>query len=475
MSAVHVSPFSGSWYPARAGELGKLLDTAFERSAERTGPWLPPGARGFVVPHAGPLYSGTVAAAAYRAIEQEKPRRVVLLGFSHHGGARGVALPRVEAIATPLGETAIDAAFLDRLAAHPPFARVKEERVCDHSVEIQLPFLRRVAPDATVAPLYVGTLDPWQRDAAAEALAALWEPGTLLVASSDLTHYGRDFGYQPFPVDSSTPWRLREVDLEAMDAAGSLDPALFHESLAESGATVCGAAPIALLLETLRRLDSELYQETLDYQSSGEITGDWSHSVSYGALGYYPAASFSLDDGAAAALVASAEETLAAIRRTGRREQVPAQGGHPALEARRGAFVSLHRKGELLGCVGHHKTEEPLRTSVAGLAVSAALEDPRFSPAAKTKGPIDVEVSVLTPMKRFRHAASFHTGRHGAFLKLEAHRGLLLPQVAEGRSWKAEDFLKALARKSGLGGEAWRDPRARLYCFEAQILTKTAP
>src|SRR5437868_13929870 len=108
MSAVHVSPFSGIWYPALAVELDQLLEERFELSRRRTGPHLFGDALGFVVPHAGPEYSGLVAASVYRSLRQQKPERIVVLAFPHHGGLRGVAVPDVQSISTPLGAVAID-------------------------------------------------------------------------------------------------------------------------------------------------------------------------------------------------------------------------------------------------------------------------------------------------------------------------------------------------------------------------------
>ncbi len=307
MSAVHISPFSGSWYPERASELRSLLEGLFERSRTRA-PFLYPDGLGFVVPHAGPVYSGTVAAAAYRAIGQQKPDRLVLLAFPHHGGLQGVAAPDVTAISTPLGEVAIDAGF-------GGFPTVAEQRVCDHSFEIQLPFLQWAAPQARVTPLYAGRMDGAGRSAVARALAALWRPGVVFLASSDFTHYGPSFGFQPFPPDRSGA-RLRELDFECIEAAATLDSTAFLAALKENGATVCGSAPIALLLDTLRLLDAGMYQSTLDYQTSGELTDDFRNSVSYAALGYFPRSAFDLDAADRQALLASAAETLRRLRET---------------------------------------------------------------------------------------------------------------------------------------------------------------
>jgi|SRR5271157_1150787 len=462
MATVHVSPYAGDWYPAHAAELDRLLAERFAESERRIGPYLPPDGLGFVAPHAAPAWSGAVAAAVYRSIERQQPEQVILLAFPHRGGLGRVATPDVDAIGTPLGETAIDRAFVDAFPCAP------ERRVCDHSFEIQLPFLQRAAPRARITPLYVGPTGTGQRGAAADVLAAAWRPGVVFVASSDFTHYGRNFGFEPFPNDASIESRLRELDFACIDAAGSLDAAWFLETLKENGATVCGAAPIALLLDVLRRLGGDIYQTTLDYQTSGGINGDFSHSVSYAALGYYGRHSFELDAADGQALLASAEETLGRLRQSGARDPVAPRGGSPALTARRGVFVSLHHEGELLGCVGNLAGRSSLAEDVPELTLAAALEDPRFRPAAEVTGAIEIEISVLTPFRLIRDASEFCLGRHGAFLTLGERSGLLLPQVAEGRDWSAEDFWRALARKSGLWPGAWRDPKARLWVFEAQ-------
>lgn len=465
MPSPHISPYAGEWYPAAAAELGDLLDERFAESARRTEPWFPPDALAFVVPHAGPAWSGTVAAAAYRALARQKPLQVILLAFPHRGALASIATPDTESIRTPLGDTAIDRGF-----AHA-FPIAPESRVCDHSFEIQLPFLQRSVPEARITPLYVGSLAEGERRAAAEVLAGAWRPGVVFLASSDFTHYGRHFGFAPFPNDARIGERLRGLDFACIEAAGSLSPEWFLETLAHTGATVCGAAPISLLLEVLRRLPGRsIYQTALDYQASGELTGDFAHSVSYAALAYHDRHSFELEAVDCAVLHASATETLACLRRTGKRKTVPAVGGSEALRARRGLFVSLHHEGELLGCVGNVSGRDSLAEDVADLTLAAALEDPRFRPAAETAGAIDIEISVLTPFRAIRDAADFVVGRHGGMLTHGSQSGLLLPQVAEGRDWTAADFLKALCRKSGLRPDGWRDPKAKLQVFEAQLI-----
>lgn len=461
----HVSPYSGSWYPGDAAELRELLDRLFAESARRTGPYLPARAAAFVVPHAGLIYSGTVAASVYRHIGALAPARIVLIGFSHHGMSRGVWIPDVDAIETPLGEIEVDRDF----AAALGFENGIEQALCDHSVEIQLPLLQAAAPGTRFVPVYVSPLDPESRRAAADRLASLLGPDTILVASSDFTHYGHGFAYQPFPVDELTPMRLRELDESVMEAAGTLDADEFLRALESSGATVCGHAPIALLLETLGR-NGDIYQEMLDYQTSGEITGDFRQSVSYAALGYFPSAAFEIGPEEGRSLVESAKRTLARFLETGERKSIPTDDPSPALDRRAGVFVTLHSEGRLRGCIGRRASGEPLRQAVPSLALSAALDDTRFPALIPGEPPLDVEVSVLSPMKRVASLGQFRLNEHGALLEAGHNHALLLPQVAPERGWTAGQFFEALAHKAGVQTNAYEQASTKVFVFRAQII-----
>jgi len=472
--AVHVSPYGGSWYPDSRTDLERLLDDLFASSAQRTGEFLLPSPLGFVVPHAGLQYSGGVAAAAYRYLRRQQPRRVVILGFAHSGGPPGVSIPNIDEYQTPLGEVRVDRAAIEQIAGHKPFRLVAEDRICDHSVEIQLPLLQhsvRHAPSQPlVVPLFVGHLDDHERDAAAEILAGLCVPDTAFLVSSDLTHYGRAFGYQPFPADSRITMRLAELDRDAMDAAASLDPRYFQESLEQKRATVCGRAPIALWLRTLAFVQGdEIFQETLDYQTSGDITGDYNHTVSYGALGYFPVRSFWVDAAERALLLDSARKTLQRLRDTGEHLPVPPREMTPALSRKAGVFVSLHQGERLLGCVGSRLSCESLAEIVPETTLRAALDDPRFPTVLGVEGEINIEISILSPMKPIRNARAFCIGLHGITLDCGGRQALLLPQVAAGRQWSSEQFLSALSVKAGLGTKGYQSPGAHLRVFQAQV------
>lgn len=464
MAATHVSSFAGTWYPAHALELDRLLDRLFEDSAARTGPVLLRDPVAVVVPHAGLSYSGTVAAAAYRHLEAARPRRVVLLAFLHSGGPAGVIAPEVDAYETPLGRVPVD---LDGI----PFPRRAVEAASDHSLEIQLPLLQHAVPQAAVAPLYVGRLNTAARIQAAETLAAALRPGDVLMASTDLTHYGRSFGFQPFPLDEETSDNLHSLDRSVIEAAASVDAELFLDELRRGGSTTCGSAPVSLLLETLSRMGGEeVFQESLDYCTSGDITGDYGHSVGYAALGYFRAGAFGLDEKDRRALLSSAHATLRHLNDSGSERPQPVPNPSSALRRAAGVFVSLHRHGELLGCIGRLGGAGALAHAVPELALQS-LHDPRFPARTRVPDGVEVEISVLTPMKRLREASSFRLREHGAILECWGRRGLLLPQVARERTCTAEWFLDALAQKAGLPKAAWRDPAARLSVFRAQVFS----
>jgi AmmeMemoRadiSam system protein B/AmmeMemoRadiSam system protein A len=474
MAAAHTSPYSGIWYPPQQRRLNALLDELFETSCRRTGPYVLSGALALLVPHAAPQYSGTVAASAYRHIELAKPERVFILGFSHAGGQRGVAIPNVSRYRTPLGEIGVDVPGAHELCSGAPFRLVGESQACDHSVEIQLPFLQRVAPGARVIPLYVGQLAEAETTAAAETLARACREGDVFVASSDLTHYGPSFGYVPFPVDSQVDVRLRELDRSVLAAASSVDCGLFLETLCKSGATACGYQPISLLLRTLSLMGGEdIFQQELDYQTSGEITGDFRDSVSYAAAGYFRRSSFEVNRLEQHELLLSAQATLGCLRQTGQREIVSSLS-LSVLARRAPVFVTLRHKRHVIGCVGRVFHCLPLAEAVPQMTMAAALDDPRRLPDEIIPADVEIEISLLTPMKLVRGADAIGIGRDGVYLECGTHRALLLPQVA-GAGWSTARFLDLLFKKAGLKGQMYGDPEWRLYIFEAQVFRADDP
>jgi AmmeMemoRadiSam system protein B len=274
------STLAGTWYPADRRELGDLVDRLLAESRpEPVDPLL-----GLVVPHAAYEYSGTVAAAGYRQLASRPCERAVILAPCHRGLRRGMAIPDWSAFATPLGLVSIDP--ITSSLSRWPVVRVEPAAFeGEHSLEIQLPFLQRVCPGARVVPLLFGDLGPQEYVATAEVLASLDGDGTVFLVSSDFTHYGWRFGYQPFPADD--PERVR-ARLRALDM-GAIEPLLkgsatgFRDHLRRTGDTICGRVPIAAFLSWS---NGNAAGRLLAYRTSLDSTGDYEHCVSYAAIAF---------------------------------------------------------------------------------------------------------------------------------------------------------------------------------------------
>jgi len=468
LAEVHTTPMAGRWFPAEKPALEKALEQSFQAAGQRTGNG--PARKNLlalVVPHAGIQYSGTVAASSYRLLGQ--PKNIILLGFSHRHPVEGVVAPDVDGYATPLGEIRVNRQALDSLG----FPRISEKDLCDHSLENQLPFLHRAAPAASLIPLYVGTLDKATLASAARKLAARVAAGDVIVASSDFTHYGASYQYTPFPNDANLPRRLMQRAVEAFENVGSLEVTEFDRFLASTGDTICGRDPIRLLMATLAAQPGDTYMSTVDYMASGDLSKDYSLSVGYGALAFYPASAFEVSPVDQKRLLASSRQTLdhLLINNGPRRIAVPMTDRGPDLEQRTGVFVTVRRKGELRGCIGNLAPRAPLWDTVADRTIASTTSDPRFPPLTSQEGPVTLEISLLTPLKMIRDWKKFRLGQ-GAVLLLGDRNGLLLPQVAREMNWNAEQFLEGLSRKAGLDAKAYRNPNVRLYVYQAQVFAE---
>jgi AmmeMemoRadiSam system protein B/AmmeMemoRadiSam system protein A len=464
---VHKSPMAGRWFPATQIELRTALEKAFGSAAQRAGG--SPGRKqllGLIAPHAGIQYSGVVAASAYRALG--KPANVIVLGFSHSRVLEGVVAPDIEAYQTPLGKARVNAEVIRDLG----FATVPESEVCDHSLENQLPFIQFAAPQASLTPLYVGNLSEPARISAARRIAARIQKGDVVIASSDFTHYGKMYGYVPFANDAKLPGHLADRARQAFEEIGSLHVPAFDSYLEQTGDTICGRDPIRLLMEVLGHLDVDAYPQLIDYMTSGELMKDYSMSVGYAALAFYPPSAFEVATADQEKLLTSARLTLERYY-GGLKQHVPVppeQRSGDVLQ-RSGVFVTIRKNGELRGCIGTLSPRSALWQVVPDRTLAASFSDPRFRALSREEEPVTLEISLLTPLKKIRNWQSFRLGQ-GAVLVKEGNAATLLPQVAEEMGWTRRQFLENLARKAGLSGDGYRDPKARLYVFEAQVFAE---
>jgi AmmeMemoRadiSam system protein B/AmmeMemoRadiSam system protein A len=479
---VMVSPLAGRWFQdsERAlrdeiAELGKGVSAVRKRNVCAA-----------VVPHAGYRYSGQVAAGVYLRIDPKSLNRVVVMGPSHYVGMRNrVSIPDATHFRTPLGELPADTAFVARALKLPFVTQQPQAHEQEHSDQIQLPLIQAcLASNVPVVCVVCGQFDPANLLTAAAAFRELLDDRTLVVASSDFTHYGANYGYVPFTNDVQR--RIETLDMGIFDLFARRDLDGFLRQLDETGATVCGRDPLAFLLAML---PADARVERTAYDTSGRMTQDERNSVSYiGALvtgawsvpakagrpaaGTPPPQGEKLSDGDCGRLLALARETIAEAFKNGERRAASAEPREvtAGMEAVRGGFVTLHKHGDLRGCIGEIVPRREVWKAVREQALNAAFHDPRFPPLSETEfGDIHIEISVLTPPRPVDSWRDIVIGKHGMVLTKGGRSAVFLPQVAPEQGWGIEETLTHLAMKAGLQPDAWREG-AEFLVFEAQVV-----
>ena len=433
-----------------------------------------------IVPHAGYYFSGNVAAAAYQSIPEGKVyKRIFLLGPSHHEWLDGASVnTEFDYYSTPLGNVKVDvetARLLtntdgtdktDSVFFYNPKAHDRE-----HCLEVQLPFLqRRFGEVPPIVPIIISTNDFRKLQRIAETLKPYMTEENLFVVSSDFSHYPK---YED----------AREVDARTGKAVESGDVERFIAQLEENArsgvrnlaTSACGELAIATLM--LMMQDGSYEVKHLLYQNSGDIDNhDHSRVVGYHAFAVIRSLPLTpSEERGDFALTDEEKQMLKDIALTSikdsldRKRIVEPTTLTETLKQKCGAFVSLHKQGRLRGCIGHFGEDVPLHEIVAEMARAAAFEDPRFMPVSRDElEDIDIEISVLTPMRRIQSLDEFQLHKHGIYIKKGYRSGTFLPQVADEVNWTKEEFVGHCAQdKAGIGWDGWRD--AELYVYEAIV------
>jgi AmmeMemoRadiSam system protein B/AmmeMemoRadiSam system protein A len=489
---------AGSWYPEGRAHLLSAAHLLMRVAA----PAAPLAVRpiALVVPHAGWNYSGPVAGTAFHLLKPGDFERVVVMGPSHHQAFRGYALDDARSYRTPIGSIPLcEGAFsaLQGAEARPVPAATGPE----HSVEIELPFLQAALSRFCLVPILVGETSAEEERAFAARLAKLDDGRTLYVFSSDFSHYGPRFDYQPFgALSPGTYGKVRALNERAIALLASVDAPGFRRYLRETGNTICGRNDLATMLELLPLVGPKAAAVTLARYASTDIPGmQDDSSVSYVAMAFLrepPAAAVSpivappqLEDAPAEtpALGAEAGARLVRLARAaldtelhGTDDLQSQLASFPAgreQERRQGVFVTLSRKdpaeirslGKLRGCIGQSQPTFPLYYGTVQAALDAALRDPRFEPVqAAELSKLELEVTVLSPRRPIASYREIRIGTHGVVLEKNGHAALFLPQVAPEQGWNVEQMLEALTGKAGLPKDAWREG-AKLSVFTGQV------
>ncbi|MFZ4396466.1 MAG: AmmeMemoRadiSam system protein B [Kiritimatiellia bacterium] len=476
-SKVFVSPLAGRWFPADAGALKEMI--AGLLPMPRPAPVS--GVCAVLVPHAGYQYSGKVACQVYARLDTNAYDRVVVLGLSHSLALSGrVSVPDADTIETPLGQVAVDTAFVAALRKSPLVVYEPRAHLQEHSDQIQVPLLQTFFGDRLkLVTIVVGQMNPASSRNIANVLRPLLDARTLVVASSDFTHYGPNFNYVPFTTNVAR--QIEALDHQVFAPIAAVDADRFRNVMEQTQATVCGHNPISVLLELL---PPKTKVTEVAYDTSGRQLNDWENSVSYlgaifvgdwrqarAASNVAAVAEVPLDEEDKAQLLKLARATLEAAVRRGKAPAIEDTGVRirPGMQQVMGGFVTLNLHHELRGCIGEIFPRREIWQVVQEQAVNAALHDPRFEPVSsnETKD-IRIEISALTPPKPVASYRDIVIGRHGMTLSKNGRSAVFLPQVAPEQGWDLATTLTYLARKAGLPADAWKQG-AEFTVFEAQV------
>jgi AmmeMemoRadiSam system protein B/AmmeMemoRadiSam system protein A len=437
---------AGAFYPGNgpqlSREIGELLDGVDNFEPSLGFP------KALIVPHAGYVYSGPVAARAYDELAAARGivKRVVLIGPSHFVAGRGLALPECEAFETPLGRIPLDAAGIAALADLKQVVKSAAAHSHEHSLEVQLPFLQRMLGEFSLVPIAAGSA---LTEEVAQVLERLWGgPETLVVISTDLSHY---HDYE----------EARRIDGATLDRIRALAADLNYEE-------ACGATGLNGLLAVARKKGLSI--RLLAACNSGDTAGSMARVVGYSSFALYEAGTVSAEE-AGRTLV---EIAKGAILNGLGMNSVPTRRNHlPWLLQPGATFVTLTRDGALRGCVGSLSATRPLGEDVASNARAAAFQDPRFPKLKRAEWPgCRIEVSLLSAPKPIAFAdeaellAQIRAGEDGLILECDGKRATFLPQVWASLPDKRQ-FLGELVRKAELPAET-RLARCKVWRYRVR-------
>ncbi len=430
-----------------------------------------------ISPHAGYIYSGRVAAHAFKQVQDKHYSTVIVMAPSHRYGFTGLSVWKEGGYKTPLGTLKVDEDIAARIiAADPRFIYEPRAFEAEHALEVELPFIQETLSGVKIVPIIMGQCDPAACRKAAETINGIMSDrdDILVVISSDMSHFH----------DAAA---AEKMDAETLSLIKEHRTEEFWQRCAARELEMCGFVPVttALYLAELRDLDIKV----LKYAHSGDVTGDNSNVVGYSAImfsrgeGAAPggsAESFEHNPGGVDRLSAEQKKELIHVARqtvesyVRDKEKPEFDISDERLSREEGAFVTLHKDGQLRGCIGNIIGRQPLHKTVRDMAVAAASQDPRFPPVkpAELKD-IDVEISVLSVPRPSQNPEEIVMGRHGVIVKKGFKQGVFLPQVATETGWSREEFLSHLcAQKAGLAPDAWKDPDTELYIFTATVFSE---
>ncbi len=450
---IRKSLLAGSWYPKEANALSTQIESFLQNAR-------PPDLSSkqvlaLIVPHAGYIYSGQVAAYAYKLILGQDYDTVVILSPSHRFGFEGCSIYPKGGYQTPLGIAQVDESLAAEISKATGFTYIAQAHRGEHAVEIQIPFVQKTLPRAKIVPIVMG----YPQKNTIERLAAglkktLRGKKVLLIASTDLSHF-------------LSKEEANKKDHETISLIQDFKTATLMRKCEAGENIMCGGGPVTAVLLYAK---DKARVEILDYADSSTASGDDSRVVGYLAAALVDKPSeevFALSNQEKKELLNLANATIRRYVRENKFPEYRPVGSH--LLQNRGAFVTIKKRGLLRGCIGFIEPIMPLYRAVMEAAAYAACHDSRFLPITPEElDSLSVEISVLSPLKKIIEPQSVTVGKHGLVIEMQGKKGLLLPQVATENNWDQTTFLEQACLKAGLPKTAWRSG-ADIYVFEAIV------
>lgn len=471
---VKESAVSGLFYSSDPSILSSQIDNYLEKAET---PEIKGDIIALISPHAGYDYSGSVAAFGYKSLMGKSYKTVIIIGPSHYAYTKGASVYEKGYFRTPLGDVQIDEVLTKKIInkekdiEFSPHTYFKE-----HSIEVQIPFLQKVLKDFEIVPiLMMGDSDYSVCLKLAEQIfeAIKNRDDLLIIASSDLAHL---YDYE----------EVKRVDQNTISLIEKFQPQELFNTVLKGEAQLCGAAPVITALLLAKRLGAD-ETKFLKYANSSDITGRKERG-NY-CVGYLSAVIFKsltpeismpnkkeeeemLSPTQKKRLLEIARKTIETYVRE--RKILEFTENDPELLKEKGAFVTIHKKGELRGCMGNIYGKGPLYLTIRDMAIASATEDPRFPPLSKDElKDTEIEISVLSEPKRISSIDEIKLGIHGVIVRRGFNSGVFLPQVAKETGWSKEEFLSHLCSgKAGLNPYAWKDKSTEIYIFTAEVFSE---
>jgi AmmeMemoRadiSam system protein B/AmmeMemoRadiSam system protein A len=460
---------SGSFYPADRKELIDMLEKFFNEAPNSLG--LQPLA--IVCPHAGYIFSGEVAAAAFKQIDRDREfKHIFIIASSHTMYFDGVSVYSQGDFITPLGKVPVDtlALWLDKkysFISNTPKPHEKE-----HGIEVQLPFMQFWLKNSfSIIPIIIGGESQSTCQNLADALAPFFNEDNLFVVSSDFSHYPANA--DAIQSDKTMADAILSNSSQKFMKAKIIDENKGTQNLVTA---MCGWTSMLTLLDITESHKDIVYKKIL-YKNSGDSPqyGDKERVVGYNAIYVIKndtkvdKSQFMLNEDEKIELLKIARKTITEYLSSSSLHEINENNLTANLLVPAGAFVTLKEKGQLRGCIGSFNPEKPLYKVVQSMAIASATEDYRFSKVNTSEVPdLEIEISVLTPLKKINSVNEIILGKHGIYIKKGGRSGTFLPQVATGTGWNLEQFLGHCAQdKAFIGWDGWKD--AEIYTYEAIV------